>query len=145
MILFAGAWIQFGKGLTSSVSVNVAKLLPCPNTVRYSIKRKPTHLRADVKTSVLKMAIGLGGGIASDGMKQSVMGFKYYDMVFHYVEFGKLKHLTGAMSVQMRSQVLRILEQDGPASSSALREIYDETLRVSLKTFGKYFESILRS
>lgn len=62
-----------------------------------------------------------GGGISCDGLKQTLSGGKYYDLVIHFVNVDR-HYLTVKNDVSLQSRVLVLVEHRAAESAEEIQE-----------------------
>lgn len=83
-LAFAKSLVEFGTSLGLTAPVEVKKTSPSSPAVHSAIEKAPNDRREKVKIHFL-VIIGRGEAVTCDGMKQSVLGPKFYDYVLHFI------------------------------------------------------------
>lgn len=68
--------------------MDVEKHLPCDYSVRSGITNMSKELQKELNTNISN-GLTSCGGVSCDGVKVESNGFKYYDFVVKYLNFGR--------------------------------------------------------
>lgn len=124
MISFAYQLVKIGHNLPPTVAVDIVDLLPSIQGFADSLQSKAQETRQIIARKHLPKIMQLGRGISFDGLKQPLSGWKYYDLVLHYVN--STKHLlTVKIDFGLRSRVLVLVEHKAAESSEKIHKNLD--------------------
>lgn len=141
MTKFAEALIELGQSFAPSVKLNVAKALPCGNTVRSGLIDLSNRMQLEFNTK-LPSILEMGGGVTCDGVKLETNGKKYFDFVLNYLKFFRRPIAQGGgIGWEMCTRLLFITPHVGSETAELIRDNINCTLKdvtgLTLESFEK--------
>lgn len=109
ILYFATALIELGQRYTSSVYIDVHKLLPCRDTVGSSVIQLIKNIETEIGIIEHSSILMTDGAVTCDGVKLEATGKGYYDFVLNYLKYSRRKiSYGGGYEWELRFQVLFI-------------------------------------
>lgn len=127
--IFAEAIFKTGQQSAPGVRFDMKECLPSSTAVVNAVADLAAQARLDFVDNQKQLAMSIGGGVTTDGLKEKKSGRKFYDISILYFSIIPPRTIGQRPSLTMRSRILLLEEHFGAEDAVSIKQTLSGALK----------------